>query len=90
MHGDVLADAGIRDGDLLVMDRALPATDGSMVRAMVEGEFLLARVGCNSSGQRVLCATASDDDNHQLNEVVAIGVARWAIHRLWPMRHGFD
>ena len=84
--GDALAEAGIRDGDLVVMDRAIPATEGSVVLALIEGAFLLARVGCDSSGQRVLRATAPNGGDRPLENVVTIGVARWAIHRLWPGR----
>ena len=83
--GDSLAEAGIRDGDLLVMDRAIPATEGSVVLALIEGAFLLAQVGSDAGGQRVLCA--ADEGHWRLDAVVIIGVARWAVHRLWPTRH---
>ncbi len=82
--GDALAEAGIRDGDLVVMDRAIPATEGSVVLALIEGAFLLAQVGSDTDGQRVLCAAA--DSHWRLEAVVIVGVARWAVHRLWPGR----
>ena len=82
--GDALAEAGIQDGDLVVMDRAIPATEGSVVLALIEGAFLLAQVGSDTDGQRVLCAAA--DSRWRLEAVVIVGVARWAIHRLWPGR----
>ncbi|MCC8998283.1 MAG: peptidase S24 [Candidatus Contendobacter sp.] len=87
--GNGLAEAGIRDGDLVVMDRAIPATEGSVVLALMEGEFLLAQVGCDVAEQRVLRATAPNGGDRRLDdeEVVTIGVARWAIHRLWPGRN---
>ena len=86
--GDALAEAGIRDGDLVVMDRAIPATEGSVVLALIEGEFQLAHVGGDAAGRRVLRATAPNGGERRLDdeEVVTIGVARWAIHRLWPGR----
>ncbi|WP_054180173.1 translesion error-prone DNA polymerase V autoproteolytic subunit [Trabulsiella odontotermitis] len=37
--GDSMIDAGIGDGDLLIVDRALTAVDGDIVIAAVEGEF---------------------------------------------------
>lgn len=83
--GDHLTEAGIRDGDLVVMDRAIPATEGSVVLALIEGAFLLAQVGSDADGQRVLCA--ADDGHWPLEAVVIVGVARWAVHRLWPGRH---
>jgi DNA polymerase V len=86
--GDGLAEAGIRDGDLLVMDRAIPATEGSVVLALIEGAFLLAQVGGDAQGRRVPRATTPNGGERRLDdeEVVTVGVARWAIHRLWPGR----
>jgi DNA polymerase V len=86
--GDALVEAGIHDGDLLVMDRAIPATEDSVVLALMEGEFLLARVGCDAHGRRVLRATTPNGGERRLDDedVVTVGVARWAIHRLWPGR----
>ncbi|MEQ1917313.1 MAG: translesion error-prone DNA polymerase V autoproteolytic subunit, partial [Gallionella sp.] len=37
--GDSMRGLGIFDGDLLVVDRAMPATHGSVVIAVVDGEF---------------------------------------------------
>ena len=37
--GDSMTGAGIRSGDILVVDRSLDATDGSIVIANVDGEF---------------------------------------------------
>ena len=37
--GDSMVGAGIRSGDLLVVDRSLEAMDGSIVIACVDGEF---------------------------------------------------
>ena len=38
-EGDSMVGAGIRPGDLLVVDRSLEAADGSIVIACVDGEF---------------------------------------------------
>lgn len=87
--GDALVEAGIHDGDLLAMDRAIPATEGSVVLALMEGAFLLAQVVCDAHGRRVLRATAPNGGERRLDDedVVTVGVARWAIHRLWPGRN---
>lgn len=37
--GDSMQGAGIREGDILVVDRSLEAQDGSVVIACVDGEF---------------------------------------------------
>ena len=41
VSGHALADAGIHDGDLLVMDRAAPATEHCVVLAMIAGPACL-------------------------------------------------
>ena len=52
--GDALAAEGIHDGDLLVVDRAGPATTGSIVVAVVNGAFALGRLARDAEGRRVV------------------------------------
>jgi DNA polymerase V len=42
--GDSMLDAGIHDGDLLIVDRSLEAQDKSVVIAVVNGEFTVKRI----------------------------------------------
>jgi DNA polymerase V len=42
--GDSMIGAGIHDGDLLVVDRALDVRDKSVVVAVVNGEFTVKRI----------------------------------------------
>ena len=42
--GHSMVGAGIRDGDLLVVDRALPPADGHVVIAVVNGEMTVKRI----------------------------------------------
>ena len=91
VSGDALAAEGIRDGDLLVVDRAAPVTAGSLVVAVSAGAFALRRVGRDLQGRRVLQAAdpATPDPVRRADGEVALwGVARWVIHRLWPGRLG--
>ena len=39
--GDSMLDAGVEEGDILVIDRALEASDGKMAVCFVDGEFTL-------------------------------------------------
>jgi DNA polymerase V len=39
VSGDSMKDAGILDGDMLVVDRSLQAMDGKIVIALIHGEF---------------------------------------------------
>ena len=89
VSGDALAAEGIRDGDLLVVDRAAPVTAGSLVVAVSAGAFALRRVGRDARGRRVLQSAdpATPDPVLSTDGDVALwGVARWVIHRLWPGR----
>ena len=89
VQGDALAGAGIRDGDLLVVDRALPPATGSLVVAVVDGAFALVRLGRDAGGRRVLQSAHPEHPDWVLGdgrELAIWGVARWAIHRLWPGR----
>ena len=46
--------AGIEDGDLLVVDRALEAADGDIVVAMVDNELTLKRLQKRNGQVRLL------------------------------------
>jgi DNA polymerase V len=49
VEGDSMVGAGIRDGDLLVVDRSLRPADGDIIIACVDGDFTVKtlRVGGN-------------------------------------------
>jgi len=42
--GESMCEAGILDGDLLVVDKSLPPKDGSIVIALINGEFMVKRL----------------------------------------------
>lgn len=50
VEGDSMAGAGIRDGDLLVVDWAREARDGSIVVAVVDGELTVKRLRKGRNG----------------------------------------
>ncbi|MFZ1829018.1 MAG: S24 family peptidase [Candidatus Competibacteraceae bacterium] len=83
--GEALADAGLHDGDLLVMDRATPPLAGSVVLAIVEGASVLTHLSRNTQG-RLRVQAPGTDLSQPLDEATIVGVARWVIHRLWPGR----
>jgi len=49
--GDSMIDAGIFDGDLIVVDRSLEAKTGDIVVAVLNGEFTIKRL--HRSGSRI-------------------------------------
>lgn len=45
VEGDSMAGAGIDDGDLLIVDRAIEPHEGKIAICFVDGEFTLKRLG---------------------------------------------
>nr|MBU2747471.1 translesion error-prone DNA polymerase V autoproteolytic subunit [Acidithiobacillus montserratensis] len=52
VSGSSMQGAGIQDGDLLVVDRSIRATDGRIVIAALDGEVTVKRL--RRKGQRVM------------------------------------
>ncbi len=50
VQGDSMKDAGIRDGDLLVVDKSIEPTDGKIVIAALNGELTVKRLSIKSTG----------------------------------------
>lgn len=48
--GDSMIDAGVDEGDILVIDRALEAKDGDMAVCFVDGEFTLKYLDFTEDG----------------------------------------
>ncbi len=57
--GDSMANAGILDGDLLVVDRSLRPQSGDIVIAAVGGDFLVKRIRIQA--HRILLEAANDN-----------------------------
>ncbi len=82
--GDSMRGLGIFDGDQLVVDRAQPATHGSVVIAVVDGEFTVKQLLHTPEG-RVLRAAHPDCGDIHIRpgqELVIWGVVSWNIPRL--------
>lgn len=59
VSGSSMQGAGIHDGDLLVVDRAIPAKDGKIVIAALDGELTVKRL--RRKGQRVMLVPENPD-----------------------------
>ena len=44
VSGDSMAGAGIEDGDLIVIDKSISASEGDIAVCFVDGEFTLKRI----------------------------------------------
>ncbi len=54
--GDSMIDAGVEEGDILVIDKALDARDGDMAVCFVDGEFTLKRLKFHENGLALIPA----------------------------------
>jgi DNA polymerase V len=50
VEGDAMIDAGILPGALLIIDRSLQARSGSIILAVLDGEFILRRLKKEKAG----------------------------------------
>lgn len=80
VKGDALAEAGVRNGDVLVVDRSLEPAPGKLVVAVVNGEFTVQyfhRI------QKKLFATTGKNPDQKVQkepEVDIWGVVTYVIH----------
>jgi DNA polymerase V len=80
--GHSMTDAGIHDGDLLVVDRAVEPTDGAVVVAALDGELTVKRYRCHE-GQPYL--VPENDDHAPIaiqpgQDLVVWGVVQHVVH----------
>lgn len=82
--GHSMRGLGIYDGDLLVVDRAVPATDGCVVVAVIDGEFTVKQL-CYTAHGKVLRAAHPDYPDLTLFEgqdFAIWGVVQWNVHKV--------
>ncbi len=86
VQGQSMTGAGIHDGDLLVVDRALEPRDGDIVVAMVDNELTLKRLSRRNGHVRLLpenpCFRPIEFAEGQ--ELSIWGVATSVVHSLRP------
>jgi len=82
--GESMRGLGIFDGDLLVVDRALPAAHGCVVIAVLDGEFTVKQLLHTPDGQ-VLRAAHPDYPDTLIKpeqDFSVWGVVSWNIHKV--------
>ena len=63
--GESMVDAGIQDGDILVVDRSLPPEDGRVVIAVLDGELAVKRLRLRDGRPRLL----AENGDHSFREL---------------------
>lgn len=82
--GDSMRGLGIFDGDLLVVDRALPAAHGCVVIAVLDGEFTVKQLLHTPEGQVLRAAHPDYADTliRPEQDFSIWGVVRWNVHKV--------
>ena len=82
--GDSMRGLGIFNGDLLVVDRALPVTHGCVVIAVLDGEFTVKQLLHTPDGQILRAAHPDYPDTliKPEQDFSIWGVVNWNVHRL--------
>lgn len=82
--GDSMVGLGIFDGDLLVVDRAMPANHGCVVIAVVDGEFTVKQLIHTANGQVLRAAHPSYADVliKPEQDLSIWGVVQWNVHKV--------
>ena len=82
--GDSMTEAGIHDGDILVVDRSVEPEDGSVVVAALDGELTVKRYEVHS-GHPYLMPESEAHDPISIEpgqELVVWGVVRHVVHEV--------
>ena len=84
VSGESMKDAGIHDGDLLVVDKSIEPYDGCIAVCFLDGEFTLKRV--KTDGRRVVLMPANDRyrpiEIRPDDEFAVWGVVTYSIQKL--------
>lgn len=84
VSGNSMINANIRDGDILIVDRALEPKEGKIVIANVDGEFVLKRIR-KKNGKLYLFPENSDFNPIEIKEGMECeiwGVVTYVIHKI--------
>jgi DNA polymerase V len=84
MKGDAMVNAGIFDGDILVVDRSIKAANGKVIVAILNGELLVRRFHKNFSSSFLI----ADNDRYkninlaEFSNFSVWGVVTYTIHQV--------
>jgi DNA polymerase V len=83
VKGNSMVDAGIQDGDLLVIDKALEAKEGSIAVCYLDGEFTVKRLSVREEGIYLLPANAEFKPIRitEENDFLVWGIVAYVIHK---------
>lgn len=82
--GNSMVDAGVEEGDLLVIDRSLPPQNGSMAVCFIDGEFTLKYINLDEKEHGVIWLQPANDQYPPIkvtpdNDFVVWGIVSYTI-----------
>jgi len=83
VKGGSMVDAGIQDGDLLVIDKALEPKEGAIAVCYLDGEFTVKRLAMREEGVYLMPANAEFKPIRitEENEFLVWGIVAYVIHK---------
>ncbi len=83
VKGDSMVDAGIQDGDLLVIDKALEPKEGTVAVCYLDGEFTVKRLTVQEEGVYLMPANAEFKPIRitEENDFLVWGIVAYVIHK---------
>ena len=83
VKGDSMVDAGIQDGDLLVIDKALEPKEGTVAVCYLDGEFTVKRLSVWEEGVYLMPANAEFKPIRitEENNFLVWGLVAYVIHK---------
>lgn len=83
-RGDSMIGAGIEDGDVLVVDRAITAANGDIIIAALDGEFTVKRLELKENSVRLLPENPAYSPISITEDTVAefFGVVTWIVKQV--------
>ncbi len=84
VSGESMRNAGISDGDELIVDRSVEPHDGHVVIAVIDGEMTVKRLSVGSTGVVLKAENPDYPDLHvaELSDFRIWGVATTCLHHL--------
>lgn len=80
VRGSSMSDAGIKDGDILIVDRAAKPISGSVVVAVLNGEFTIRYFFKRGDRYLLMSATGKETPIGESDDFEVWGVATYVIH----------
>lgn len=84
VKGTSMTDAGILDGDLLVIDKAVEPVDGNIAVCCLDGEFTVKRIALRDDGLYLIPANPAFKPVRitEENEFIVWGIVTYIIHKI--------